>query len=134
MTFSQTVLALGAAGVALGATALAPVVPATAADPARSRVTFSVDDDNVYFYGTLASPRPGCRTGRRVFVREQVGTRGGGDDLPFGSVLVEETSGRFGVWDLALDDDTDGRFYARVRATARCKADSSRTLSATYGG
>jgi hypothetical protein len=64
-------------------------------------------------------------TDRKVVVFKQVGTRGGGDDQNFASDQADSD----GSWSTG-NTGTEGKFYAKVRATTRCQGDTSPTIRA----
>ncbi|MFN8194450.1 MAG: hypothetical protein U0R80_09220 [Nocardioidaceae bacterium] len=106
---------LAAPATALGQSALAP---------ARSTVTITAEGTDLS--GTLSSPRAACVENRKVLVIKQIGARGGGDDQSFAS----DTADADGSWNTG-NTGTAGKFYAKVKKTARCKADTSPTIRAT---
>ena len=116
-----SVMALSVGGVAVAAGT------ASGAAPAESVVTIKAEGTDLS--GTVSSPKPGvCAEGRKVIVFKQVGSRGGGDDEKFAS----DTAGKQGdayVWSTG-NTGTAGRFYAKVRRTTECQADSSPTVKA----
>ena len=120
-------LAIGA--LAVGSTgALLAVGPAgNAAALARSTVT--IQAEGVDLSGTLSSTRDACVDGRKVIVFKQVGTRGGGNDVKFASDTAELDEDGFGEWNVG-NTGTEGKFYAKVRKTSLCKADTSPTVRA----
>lgn len=93
------------------------------AAPAASTVTIKAEGTDLS--GTLSSPRAACVADRKVIVFKQIGTRGGGDDRNFAS----DTAAADGSWNTG-NTGTPGRFYAKVRATARCQGDTSPTIRA----
>ena len=106
------------------ALAAAPLASAEAAAPAKSTVTIKAE--GVDLSGTLSSPRKSCVDGRKVIVIKQVGTRGGGNDQVFAS----DTASADGSWNTG-NTGTAGKFYAKVKKTATCKGDTSKTIRAT---
>jgi len=119
MKTSLLALLTGAALVA------APLASAdAAAAPAKSTVTIKAE--GVDLSGTLSSPRKSCVDGRKVIVIKQVGTRGGGDDQVFAS----DTASSDGSWNTG-NTGTAGKFYAKVKKTATCQGDTSKTIRAT---
>ena len=63
-----------------------------------------------------------------MIVFKQKGKRGGGDDVKFASDTAELVNG-VGTWS-AGNTGTEGKFYAKVRKTDQCRADSSPTMKA----
>jgi hypothetical protein len=101
-----------------------------AAGAARAPSTVTIDAEGTDLFGTVSSPKPAkCAAGRKVIVFKQVGSRGGGDDEKFASDSAEKQGDSY-VWSTG-NTGTQGRFYAKVRRTAHCKADSSPTIKVT---
>ena len=125
---ATTVRRLTIAVAALGASAamLAAAPGATAAAPAGSTVTIKAE--GVDLSGTVTSKRAACMDERKVIVFKQVGTRGGGDDIKFAMDTTELDNG-VGEWNTG-NTGTEGKFYAKVRKTAECKAAASPTIKA----
>ena len=115
----MSLAALAAVALPTAADALAPQLRA----PAASTVTIQAEGTDLS--GTLSSPRAACVEGRKVIVFKQIGTRGGGDDQSFAS----DTADADGSWNTG-NTGTPGRFYAKVRANAQCKGDTSPTIRA----
>jgi hypothetical protein len=116
-------LLLGAAATIAGLSAWE--VPAAGA--AKARVTVTITQDNAEMSGVVRSPKPArCATNRTVWVWEQVGTRGGGDDV---KSFQDTTSLQDGTWTWNTGTTgVEGFFYAKVNATPKCKADTSPTI------
>lgn len=116
-------LAIGlAAGLATG------VGPAAAAGRAATTVTIRAEGTDLS--GVVSSPKPSqCAANRKVLVYKQKGARGGGDDVQFASDTAS-LSGAAYRWSTG-NTGTEGVFYAKVRRTARCKADSSPSIRAS---
>ncbi|WP_148572678.1 hypothetical protein [Nocardioides caldifontis] len=127
MRRTSTLLALPAALAGLAGVALV-TVPADAS-AARARTTVTIRADGVELSGTVSSPRPAkCAKGRLVVVFQQKGVRGGGDDVRVASDVTERDDGRY-EWETG-NTGLEGRFYAKVRRTPHCKADTSPTVRA----
>ena len=102
-------------------------VPSSAGTPrAKTRVTIRVEGRD--FSGTVRSPKPQrCANGRTIRLHKQQGAQQhpntdqvvATDTASFNGERYEWSTGNTGQ---------NGRFYARARRTAQCKADSSRTL------
>jgi hypothetical protein len=124
MDIRTTLLALGlATAVALPATwGTAQAAPART----KATTTVTIKAEGVDLSGKVKSSRQACITNRKVNVIKQVGSRGGGDDKKFAS----DTASSDGSWDTG-NTGTPGRFYAKVAATSKCKADTSPTIHAT---
>jgi hypothetical protein len=117
-------LSLGAAAATLGA------VPATAAQITRAPVTVTIQAEGTDLSGTVSSSRLVCKADRTVIVFKQIGTRGGGDDIRFASDTTDNSGGTW-VWSTG-NTGTEGKFYAKVKRTAQCKADTSPTIVAVH--
>lgn len=124
MDTSRTLVLTLCASAALALPATASLAHASAAARADSTVTIRAEGTDLS--GQVRSPRPACKDGRNVIVIKQVGTRGGGDDKRFAS----DTADADGSWNTG-NTGTPGRFYAKIRATALCKGDTSPTIRAT---
>ena len=119
--------------ISLVAVGLAVVValPASAgaaqasAGRAKATTTVTIKAEGVDLSGKVKSARQACITDRKVTVIKQIGTRGGGDDQRFAS----DTASSDGSWSTG-NTGTAGRFYAKVRATTKCKGDTSPTIRA----
>ncbi len=107
-----------------GSLALLVPVGADAAAPARSTVTIEADGTDLF--GEVDSPRDRCESNRKVIVIKQVGARGGGNDVRFASDTTDDD----GDWNTG-NTGTEGKFYAKIKKTAQCKADLSPTIRAT---
>jgi hypothetical protein len=112
------------AGLAAAATAFGLAPSAHAAAPAP--VTVTIQAQGTDLSGTVSSPRAACEAGRNVIVIKQVGVRGGGDDIRF----AMDTSDSDGDWSTG-NTGTEGRFYAKVKKNAQCRADLSPTVTAS---
>ena len=92
---------------------------------ARAKSTVTIKAEGVDLSGTLSSPRKSCVNGRKVIVIKQVGTRGGGND----KVIASDTASADGTWSTG-NTGIEGRFYAKVKKTATCGGDTSKTIRA----
>lgn len=78
--------------------------------------------------GEVKARRLSCKADRTVVVYQQVGARGGGDDLRF----AQDTTGQQGsrwTWSTG-NTGTPGKFYAKVGSKAGCPAAVSPTIRA----
>ncbi|GAA3825891.1 hypothetical protein [Nocardioides panacisoli] len=112
LTLLSTGVALACVGTPSSAWALTP-----------SKVT--IHADGLDLHGSVSSTRPACVGHREIIVIKQVGSRGGGDDLRFASDTTEND----GSWSIG-NTGTPGRFFAKVRKTAHCAGDTSKTIRA----
>lgn len=112
-------------GAALALLTLAPLaaLPAPASAVTRANVSISIEGDDPS--GTVTSRRAVCRSGVTVRLVKQVGAKGGGDDRPTG---LSDTTDAGGDYDFGNPGLSDGKYYAKVRGTTRCKAATSPTL------
>ena len=118
-------LALGVLAAATGSGLVLLGPAGTAVAPAPS--TVSIQDNGIDLHGSIVTDRDACAEGRKVLVMKQVGTRGGGDDVLFAEDRAEFT---VGYWSVRARQ-ARGRFYAEVKANARCQGDTSRTIRVT---
>ncbi|MCB0908271.1 MAG: hypothetical protein KDB63_14245 [Nocardioidaceae bacterium] len=121
MKTTTTTLALLTSAALLAAPAMASAQPAAA----RAKSTVTIKAEGVDLSGTLSSPRKSCVNGRKVIVIKQVGTRGGGND----KVIASDTASADGTWSTG-NTGIEGRFYAKVKKTATCGGDTSKTIRA----
>jgi hypothetical protein len=91
----------------------------------KTATTVTIKAEGVDLSGKVKSARPLCVTNRKVIVIKQVGARGGGDDQNFASDLASSD----GSWDTGTTG-TAGKFYSKVKATEKCKGDTSPTIHA----
>ena len=116
-------------GVLTAGAAAALVVVGPAGNAATlAPVTVTIQAQGTDLSGTVTSPRRPCEDDRKVIVFKQVGARGGGDDVRFASDTTELDNG-VGVWSTG-NTGTPGKFYAKVKRTDVCRADSSPTVKA----
>lgn len=114
------------------AAALAGAVLAAPADAAvgKASTTVTIRADGTDLSGTVRSPRPArCANGRTVLLIRQIGARGGGNDKRIASDTASLQGGAY-RWSTG-NTGIEGRFYARVKPTAACKGDTSKTVRAT---
>jgi hypothetical protein len=116
-------LLLGASATIAGLAALE--LPAHAAT--KAKVTVTITQDNAEMSGTVSSRKPAkCADARTVWVWEQIGTRGGGDDIK----SFQDTTSLQGtkyVWNTGTTG-VEGFFYAKVQAKPGCKPAVSKTI------
>ncbi len=98
----------------------------TAAGRANNVVTIKAE--NTDLSGTIKSKRKACKDGRKVLLYFQRGARGGANDELFATDTSELDDG-VGEWETG-NLGFEGKFYAKVKRTAKCKAAASRTVVA----
>jgi hypothetical protein len=115
-------------GIVAAAVLCAPT--ATAGEPAQTRVTLDhiqLTPGGTIYTGDIFSSRKGCKNERRVYVVRKLD----GPDDTRGSTLSYKGSAQPGYY-WAFDEPgipPDGQYYAKVKATAACKADRSELYS-----
>lgn len=118
-------LLIGAGATFIG---MAGIDGAQAAKP-RANVTVTISQINTEMSGKVISPKPvKCAKDRTVWVWEQIGTRGGGDDVK----MFQDTTSLQGssyVWNTG-NTGLEGFFYAKVAPKPGCKGDTSPTIEA----
>jgi hypothetical protein len=122
----NTRTALAAAGLAVAVAFAGPggLAHASAAK-SKAATTVTIKAEGTDLSGKVKSLRQVCITDRKVILIKQIGTRGGGDDIRFAS----DTASPDGSWSTGTTG-TPGKFYSKVRATLRCKGDTSPTVRA----
>jgi hypothetical protein len=115
------VVGLATAGAVLVAT------PSSTAAP-RATTVVTIKAENTDLSGTVKSKRKACKDGRKVYLYLQRGARGGANDELFATDTTELEDG-VGEWDTG-NLGFEGKFYATVKRTPQCKADSSPTVVA----
>ena len=120
-------LLLPAAVTAVTAAALGGSPAQAAPQPAPQAAAVKVSiDGNDSPYGYVTSSRSACRSNVTVKVLEQVGARGGGDDIVRGT----DGTGSDGSWSVGNPGFDDGdRIYAKVKARSGCKVGFSPTIT-----
>lgn len=115
------------AGLALAAGAATAMVAgtSTSAFAVGSTSTVTIQANGTDLSGKVSSSNPACVEDRKVIVIKQIGTRGGGDDIRFAS----DTADSDGDWNTG-NTGTEGKFYAKVKATTECARDLSPTVRA----
>lgn len=123
-TFTRTL----AAGLGL-ATAAAVLVGAPSSTAlSRANNTVTIKAENTDLSGTVKSKQAICKDGRKVILIKQKGAKGGDDDQVISSDTTE-LDGNVGVWSTG-NTGIEGRFYAKIKKTADCKAAVSDTVRA----
>ncbi|HYF74351.1 MAG TPA: hypothetical protein VD864_16095 [Nocardioides sp.] len=123
---SSALVAVAAAGLVSGVDVAGAVA---AAEGSRAPVTVTIRADGTDLSGTVRSPRPAaCAAGRTVVVFKVRGAPGGGDDVRFASDTTD-ASGPTYEWSTG-NTGTEGRFYARLKATADCQGARSTVVRA----
>lgn len=125
--------ARGAGSSALVAVAIAGLVGVIgmgAAEAAsKAAVTVTIRAEGTDLSGVVKSSRPAvCAADRTVVVFKVKGGFGGGDDVRFASDTTDLSGGVY-AWSTG-NTGTEGRFYARLKATPDCRAATSRVVRA----
>ena len=115
-----------AIGLATAGALMVAAPSSTAAGKARTVVTIKADGTDLS--GTVKSKRKACKDGRKVYLYLQRGARGGGNDELFATDTTELDDG-VGEWETG-NLGFEGKFYATVKRTPKCKAAASRTVVA----
>jgi len=120
----------GAGSSALVAVAIAGLVGTGAAEAAsKAAVAVTIRAEGTDLSGVVTSSRPRlCAADRTVVVFKVKGTFGGGDDVRFASDTTDLSGGVY-AWSTG-NTGTEGRFYARLKATPHCRAATSRVVRA----
>jgi len=123
-TSTRTIAA--SVGLATAAAVLVSAPSSQAMDRANNTVTIVAE--NTDLSGTVKSKFAICKDARKVLLVKQKGTKGGDDDKVISSDTTE-LEGNVGVWSTG-NTGIEGRFYAKVKRTANCKAAVSPTVRA----
>jgi hypothetical protein len=115
-----------ACAVAALAAGLGALVAAPAHAGGLAATTVTIEADGTDLSGTVESSQVVCMDDRKVIVLKQKGAKGGGDDKRVATDTAD-LSGDVGVWSTG-NTGLEGRFYAKVRKTEFCKADTSPTI------
>jgi hypothetical protein len=127
MSFRTTTRTLAAAvGMATAAAVLVSMPAADAAGRANNVVTIKAEGTDLS--GTVKSTRKACKNNPTVYLYLQRGARGGGNDELLATDTTELQNG-VGHWNTG-NLGTEGKFYAKVKRTPKCKAAASRTVVA----
>jgi hypothetical protein len=95
----------------------------------KAKTTVTIKAENTDLSGTISSPKPNkCAANRTVILMKQKGKRGGGDDKRIGSDTASLQGGVY-RWSTG-NTGIEGKFYAKVKATGKCKGDTSKTVRA----
>jgi hypothetical protein len=102
---------------------------AEAAHKHRAKTTVTIQAMGTDLSGKVKSKKPGaCAANRTVYLMLVIGKRGGGDDSLFASDTASWSNGAY-RWETG-NLGHEGRFYAKVKRTAKCKGDTSPTVRA----
>lgn len=116
-------LVLAASAAIVGLSALG--MPAQAAG--RANVSVTITQINAEMSGVVSSSKPlKCAKERTVWVWEQIGTRGGGDDVKSFQDTTSLQNGKW-TWNTGTTG-VEGFFYAKVGPKKGCKAAVSKTI------
>jgi hypothetical protein len=116
-------LLAGSSALALGAVV---VLTGSAHAASKAPVTVTIKAEGTDMSGSVKSAQRVCAADRTVVVFKQKGSRGGGDDVRFASDTTDLQGTKY-VWSTG-NTGTEGRFYAKLKATVDCKAAASRTI------
>lgn len=95
----------------------------------KAKTTVTIRAENTDLSGTISSPKPNdCAAGRTVLVIKQKGKRGGRNDVRIGSDTASLQGGVY-RWSTG-NTGMEGKFYAKVKATGKCKGATSKTVRA----
>jgi hypothetical protein len=114
----KKLIAVAMAVAALGSAAVAG--PSTAATKTSARVTIQTEEAG--FSGFVLSKKSSCHSGRKVVLYRVAG----GKSVRAGSDTAQP-NGDGSQW--KIDVTRSGKYYAKVGATSKCKAASSKKLS-----
>jgi len=127
MSSRTTTRTLAAAiGLATAAAVLVSAPSSQAAPRANNVVTIKAEGTDLS--GTVKSKRRACKNERKVFLVKQKGAKGGSNDKVIATDITELDDG-VGEWSTG-NTGIEGRFYAKVKRTALCKAAVSKTVRA----
>lgn len=116
-------------GVIITGIAAATVAAAPAQAAPKADVSVTITAEQTDLSGVVRSSSPGtCAADRTVVVFKVKGAVGGGDDERFASDTTDLSGGKY-VWSTG-NTGTEGRFYAKLRATPDCKAARSAVVRA----
>lgn len=105
------------------------LVPALAHAAPKAAVTVTITAEGTDLSGIVKSSRPRvCAADRTVVVFKVHGAPGGTDDTRFASDTTDLEGGHY-AWSTG-NTGTEGRFYARLKATSECKGATSRVIRA----
>jgi hypothetical protein len=86
----------------------------------KASVTVTIHAEGTDLSGVVRSSRPAvCAADRTVVVFKAKGPRGGGDDVRFASDTTDLSGGAY-TWSTG-NTGTEGRFYAKLKATPDCQ-------------
>lgn len=86
----------------------------------RATVSVTIRAEGTDLSGLVKSSRPAvCAADRTVVVFKVRGWVGGGDDVRFASDTTDLSGGRY-TWSTG-NTGTEGRFYAKLKATPECR-------------
>jgi len=115
--------------VAVGAGSALPTI-AAASGPAPTKVTIVPENDG--FYGFVKSTKPNkCANGRKVILLKQLGsTQSPHNDQKIGTDIAQANGDGY-MWSTGNTGHMKGKFYARVKKTPDCLADTSKSVKMT---
>ena len=115
--------------VAIGAGSAIPTI-AAAGGPAPTKVTIVPENDG--FYGFVKSTKPNkCANGRKVILLKQLGSgQSPHTDQKIGTDIAQANGDGY-MWSTGNSGHMKGKFYARVKRTPECLADTSKSVKMT---
>jgi hypothetical protein len=120
-------LAVTGAAVLCAAVALTVVGSAGARGRAETKVTIKQQSDGFYGY-VKSSDGPNCENNRKVILYKQKGdVQDPHNDKKMGTDTAQP-NGPHAMWSTGNSGNTKGDFYAHVKRTEFCFADSSPTI------
>jgi hypothetical protein len=96
---------------------------------AKAKTKVTIRAENTDLSGTVKSRKPlKCAANRTVLLVQQIGKRGGGNDkvIAYDTASLEGGVYRWSTGNTGIE----GKFYAKVKATNKCKAGKSKTVRA----
>ena len=115
--------------VAIGAGSAIPTIAAAGA-PAPTKVTIVPENDG--FYGFVKSAKENkCANGRKVILLKQLGSdQSPHTDQKIGTDIAQANGDGY-MWSTGNSGHMKGKFYARVKRTPDCLADTSKSVKMT---
>ncbi len=97
-----------------------------AADPVKTVLTIQ-SGSGAYLFGQIKSPKPAkCIVDRKILVMKQVKKQGGSDDKRTSTTTAFQ-EGEDWYWS-GNGEVSEGKYYAKVKATNACKGDTTESI------